>query len=133
MPSVPTYDLLDAERLREVLDRIGELVVKPRDGYGGKDVVVGPAASREELDAARAAIEEHPEGWVAQEPVTLSTHPTVIHGEFAPRHVDLRPFAFHDGSDVVVPTGGLTRVAMQEGEVIVNSSRDGGGKATWVV
>jgi len=133
VPSVPTYDLLDAERLREVLDRIGELVVKPRDGYGGKDVVVGPAASREELDAARAAIEEDPDGWIAQEPVTLSTHPTVIHGDFEPRHVDLRPFAFHDGSDVVVPTGGLTRVAMQEGEVIVNSSRDGGGKATWVV
>jgi uncharacterized circularly permuted ATP-grasp superfamily protein len=65
--------------------------------------------------------------------VSLSTHPTIVDGRLSPRHVDLRPFAFHDGERVVVPAGGLTRVALQAGEMVVNSSRDGGAKATWVV
>ena len=69
---------------------------------------------------------------MAQDAVTLSTHATVVDGDLHPRHVDLRPFAFYDGADVTVPTGGLTRVALQSGEMVVNSSRDGGGKATWV-
>jgi carboxylate-amine ligase len=133
VPSVPTYDLHDPERLEEVLDRLEDLVVKPRDGYGGHGVVVGPAASGEELAEARSSIRQDPAGWIAQEPVALSTHPTVVDGDLVPRRVDLRPFAFNDGEDVAVPTGGLTRVAIEEGEVIVNSSRDGGGKATWVV
>ena len=132
VPSVPTYDLYDEQRRSEVLDRIDELVVKPRDGYGGKGVVIGPTASPEELDRARRQVTEEPECWVAQEMVSLSTHPTVVDGDLAPRHVDLRPFVFHDGREVSVPAGGLTRVALEEGEVVVNSSQDGGGKATWV-
>jgi uncharacterized circularly permuted ATP-grasp superfamily protein len=133
LPSVRTYDLLEADRLAEVLDRLDDLVVKPRDGYGGDGVVVGPVATPAELDEARAAIRANPEAWIAQDVVSLSTHPTIVDGELQPRHVDLRPFAFNDGREVTVPAGGLTRVALQAGEVIVNSSRDGGGKATWIV
>jgi uncharacterized circularly permuted ATP-grasp superfamily protein len=74
-----------------------------------------------------------PPGWIAQEPVLLSTHPTVVGDRLEPRHVDLRPFAFCDGREVLVAPGGLTRVALREGSMIVNSSRQGGGKATWVL
>jgi uncharacterized circularly permuted ATP-grasp superfamily protein len=131
--SVPTYDLSDPGTCEEVLANLGELVVKPRDGYGGEGVMVGPAAERTERDAARDAVLAEPERWIAQEPVFLSTHPTVVGGRLQPRHVDLRPFAFCDGRDVTVAPGGLTRVALEEGSMIVNSSRDGGGKATWVL
>ena len=132
LPSVPTYDLLDADRRAEVLDRLEELVVKPRDGSGGEGVTIGPRATVAELAAARRAVAAEPERWIAQEVVLLSTHPTVVGGRLAPRHVDLRPFAFHDGTEVVVPVGGLTRVALKAGSMVVNSSQEGGGKATWV-
>jgi uncharacterized circularly permuted ATP-grasp superfamily protein len=131
--SVPTYDLGDRETRDEVLANLGDAVVKPRDGYGGADVVVGPAATRAEREDAREAVLTEPERWVAQEPVALSTHPTVVDGRLVPRHVDLRPFAFCDGREVTVAPGGLTRVALEEGSMIVNSSRKGGGKATWVL
>jgi carboxylate-amine ligase len=131
--SVPTYDVRDRARLEEVLDRIDELVVKPRDGLGGRGVVVGPVASAAELDAARRALREDPASWIAQDVVALSTHPTVVDGALSPRHVDLRPFVFNERSTVSVPGGGLTRVALEVGSMIVNSSRQGGGKATWVV
>jgi uncharacterized circularly permuted ATP-grasp superfamily protein len=130
--SVRTYDLADARQVEEVLDRLPELVVKPRAGQGGQGVVVGPAASHRDVEEARAAVRADPAAWIAQETVSLSTHPTVVDGRLAPRHVDLRPFTFHDGVDVVVPTGGLTRVALAEGSMVVNSSQDGGAKATWV-
>lgn len=133
VPSVPTYDLLEAPRREEVLDRLPDLVVKPRDGAGGDGVVIGPRATAAELDAARRSVREDPGGWIAQDLLQLSTHPTVVDGRLAPRRVDLRPFAFHDGREVVVPLGGLTRVALAEGSMVVNSSRAGGGKATWVV
>lgn len=131
--SVPTYDLLDPARLEEALDRLEQLVAKPRDGAGGADVLIGPAASPEELESTRSALRAHPENWIVQHVVSLSTQPTVIDGKVQPRHVDLRPFAFYDGEQVTVPTGGLTRVALEEGEMVVNSSQDGGAKATWVV
>lgn len=133
LDSVRTWRLDTPETLAEVLDRIGELVVKPRDGAGGAGVVIGPVADARELEQARAALRAAPERWIVQEVVSLSSHPTVIDGRLEPRRVDLRPFAFNDGTEVTVPTGGLTRVALEEGEMIVNSSRDGGGKATWVV
>lgn len=131
--SVTTYDLRDADQLEKVLDRLPELVVKPRDGLGGEGVVVGPAASREEIDRAREQVRQDPEGWIAQDTVSLSTVPTVVDGQLAPRHCDLRPFAISDGTEVFVPRGGLTRVALEQGSMVVNSSRDGGAKATWVV
>ena len=132
IPSVPTYDLSDRDRLTEALDRLGELVAKPRDGAGGAGVVIGPTASEAELDATRDAMRAEPLRWIVQDVVSLSTQPAIVDGVVQPRHVDLRPFVFFDGQDVTVPMGGLTRVAMEEGEMVVNSSRDGGAKATWV-
>ena len=130
--SVPTYDLTDAGRLQEALDRLPELVAKPRDGAGGEGVVIGPTASAEQLEATREAMREEPQRWIAQDVVSLSTQPTIVDGVPQPRHVDLRPFVFFDGRDVTVPRGGLTRVALEEGQMVVNSSQDGGAKATWV-
>ena len=131
--SVPTYDLAEPEVRAEALERLDELVIKPRDGHGGSGVVIGPAAGPVELRATREAILDSPEDWVAQELVRLSSHPTVVDGRLAPRHVDVRPFVFFNGRDVRALPGGLTRVAMEEGQLIVNSSRGGGGKDTWVL
>jgi len=132
--SVPTLDLADAVAREEALDRAGELVLKPRDGHGGHGVVIGPAATAQELADVRAAVYASPAGWIAQEVVALSTHPTAIDGELAPRHVDLRPFVIATGPrEWTVLPGGLTRVALREGEMVVNSSRGGGGKDTWVL
>ncbi len=131
--NVDTYRLEDAPAREEVLDRLDELVVKPVDGSGGKGLVIGPDATRTELDTLRAKILEDPRGWIAQPVLQLSTVPTMSGGQFSPRHVDLRPFAVNDGEDVWVLPGGLTRVAMKEGSLIVNSSQGGGSKDTWVV
>jgi uncharacterized circularly permuted ATP-grasp superfamily protein len=133
LTSVPTYDLVDEATRAEVLDRLGELVLKPRDGHGGTGVTFGPSAASAVLEEARATVHADPGGWIAQDPVLLSTHPTVVGDRIQPRHVDLRPFAFCDGGDVTVAAGGLTRVALTAGSMIVNSSRQGGGKATWVL
>jgi len=130
--SVATYDLCDQRRLEEALDRLAELVAKPRDGAGGAGVLIGPSASADELASAREALRAEPERWIVQDVVALSTQPTIVDGELEDRHVDLRPFVYYDGEDVTVPVGGLTRVALHEGDMVVNSSRDGGAKATWV-
>jgi uncharacterized circularly permuted ATP-grasp superfamily protein len=130
--SVPTYDLTDADRLQEALDRLPELVAKPRDGAGGEGVVIGPTASADQLAATRQAMRDEPTRWIVQDVVSLSTQPTIVDGVPQPRHVDLRPFVFFDGREVTVPRGGLTRVALEEGQMVVNSSQDGGAKATWV-
>lgn len=132
LPSVRTYDLDDPTCLAEVLERVAELVVKPRDGQGGAGVVVGPAASAAEVAAAREAVRRDPAGWVAQDVVSLSTCPTVVDGRLVARHVDLRVFVANDGTAVTTLPAALTRVALVEGEVVVNSSRDGGAKSTWV-
>jgi carboxylate-amine ligase len=131
--SVPTFDLADPRQREEALDRLGELVVKPRGGAGGHGVVIGPHAEPDAIDAVRAAIEEDATAFVAQELVLLSTHPTVVDGHLEPRHVDLRPFAFVTPDATRVLPGGLSRVALKEGSMIVNSSQDGGAKDTWVL
>ncbi len=133
LPGVTTWRLEDPAALEEVLDRLDELVVKPVDGSGGKGVVIGPKASAKELAALRRTVLANPRDWIAQPVVQLSTVPTVAGGEIAPRHVDLRPFAVNDGERVRVLPGGLTRVALQEGQLIVNSSQGGGSKDTWVL
>jgi uncharacterized circularly permuted ATP-grasp superfamily protein len=133
IPNVDTWRLEDPGALEEVLDRLHELVVKPVDGSGGKGLVVGPAASRDELDALRGRLVADPRGWIAQPVVQLSTIPTLVAEGVRPRHADLRPFAVNDGRDVWVLPGGLTRVALPEGELVVNSSQGGGSKDTWVV
>lgn len=131
--NVDTWRCGDAEAREEVLDRLDELVLKPVDGSGGKGIVIGPQASREELDELRAKVLADPRAWIAQPVVQLSTVPTYVDGRMRPRHVDLRPFAVNDGNKVWVLPGGLTRVALGEGELIVNSSRGGGSKDTWVL
>jgi uncharacterized circularly permuted ATP-grasp superfamily protein len=131
--NVDTWRLEDDDAREEVLDRLAELVVKPVDGSGGKGIVIGPRASREELDALRKRVTEDPRGWIAQPVVQLSTVPTLIDDGLQPRHVDLRPFAVNDGEDVWVLPGGLTRVALPKGELVVNSSQGGGSKDTWVL
>ena len=116
-----------------MLYRLNELVIKPVDGSGGKGIVIGPRASKEQLDALRRRIITDPRGWIAQPVVQLSTVPTLIDDELRPRHVDLRPFAVNSGDEVWVLPGGLTRVALPEGELVVNSSQGGGSKDTWVL
>jgi uncharacterized circularly permuted ATP-grasp superfamily protein len=131
--NVDTWRLEEPDSLAEVLDRLDELVVKPVDGSGGKGIVIGPSATREELDALRERLRADPRGWIAQPVVQLSTIPTLVEEGPEPRHVDLRPFALNSGDDVWVLPGGLTRVALPRGEMIVNSSRGGGSKDTWVL
>lgn len=133
LPNVDTWRLEDPAALEEVLDRLDELVVKPVDGSGGKGLVVGPDASPAELAALRERLIADPRGWIAQPVVQLSTIPTLVDDGIRPRHADLRPFAVNDGSDVWVLPGGLTRVALPEGQLVVNSSQGGGSKDTWVV
>ncbi len=133
LPNVDTWRLEDPGALEEVLDRLDELVVKPVDGSGGKGLVVGPDASKAQLDELAARLRADPRGWIAQPVVQLSTIPTLVEDGMRPRHADLRPFAVNDGTDVWVLPGGLTRVALPEGQLVVNSSQGGGSKDTWVV
>lgn len=135
--SVPTYDPTQPGVLEMVLERIGELVVKPRTGHGGHGVVIGPHAKQEDLDRTAAALARAPELFIAQETVMLSRHPTVVtdDGGLELRHVDLRPFAISGGDSggIHVLPGGLTRVAFERGALVVNSSQNGGSKDTWVL
>jgi uncharacterized circularly permuted ATP-grasp superfamily protein len=131
--NVETHRLDDEDVLHHVLDHLDELVLKPVDGAGGKGIVIGPQASSTALASLRAAVEADPRGWIAQRPVALSTSPTLIADKLAPRHIDLRPYAVNDGDDVWLLPGGLTRVALPEGTLVVNSSQGGGSKDTWVL
>jgi uncharacterized circularly permuted ATP-grasp superfamily protein len=133
LENVPTYLLSnDAER-REVLRRLDQVVVKPTSESGGKGVFIGPQASAAELEEQKRMIEDDPGRWIAQELVHLSTAPTDVgSGRLEPRHVDLRPFAVF-GDEIRIVPGGLTRVALREGSMIVNSSAGGGSKDTWVL
>jgi len=136
LDNVPTYPCADPERRSEVLDRLDELVIKPVNGYGGQGIVIGPHASRDELDEVRSAIEAEPAMWVAQEMISLSTHPTFSGRGLEPRAVDLRAFVLQtrrgDATDVEVLPSALSRVAPAD-SLIVNSSRGGGAKDTWVL
>ena len=131
--NVPTYLMSDREQREWVLERLDQVVVKPTSESGGKGVFIGPTATEQELAAQAAEIKRVPEKWIAQDLVHLSTVPTAgPDGALAPRHVDLRPFAVF-GDDIRIVPGGLTRVALREGSMIVNSSQGGGSKDTWVL
>jgi len=132
LKNVPTWRLSEPDDLAYVLDHLPELVVKEVHGSGGYGMLVGPAASKAEVDAFRAKIQAHPEGFIAQPTLALSTCPTWVEGGIAPRHVDLRPFLLSGRTTTVVP-GGLTRVALTKGSLVVNSSQGGGTKDTWVL
>jgi uncharacterized circularly permuted ATP-grasp superfamily protein len=114
-----------------VLDRLDELVVKPVAESGGYGMLIGPHATDEEIERS-AEVEADPRGYIAQEVVSLSRHPTLVDDHLEGRHVDLRPFAIAGETVEVVP-GGLTRVALREGSLVVNSSQGGGSKDTWVL
>ncbi|WTL07252.1 circularly permuted type 2 ATP-grasp protein [Kribbella sp. NBC_01505] len=133
LPNVDTFRCWLPAEHDEVLDRLDELVTKPVEGSGGYGIVFGPDASPKELQAQRRRIKSNPRGWIAQPVVQLSTVPTKVGERLQPRHVDLRPFAVNDGDSVFVLPGGLTRVAIPEGSLIVNSSQGGGSKDTWVL
>jgi uncharacterized circularly permuted ATP-grasp superfamily protein len=129
IPTVPTYDMAIEEVREEVFERIDEMVVKPRGELGGRGVVIGEEASAKERDEVIQLARETPEDYVAQETVRLSTHPTFCNGSLEPRHIDLRAFAY---GDEIAP-GGLTRVALERGSLVVNSTQGGGAKDTWIL
>jgi uncharacterized circularly permuted ATP-grasp superfamily protein len=133
LPSVRTYDPEVAEQREQVLDRIDELVIKPRSGHGGEGVVVAPHAEEGDVRSVAEAVHADPASFVAQETVMISTHPTVIGDHLEPRHIDLRPFVFLTADEAHVVPGGLTRVALDPGALVVNSSQRGGAKDTWVM
>src|SRR5882724_12782973 len=132
LPNVETRICREPDSLRYTLDHLDELVVKPVGEAGGYGITIGPRASRAELDECRAKLVADPANYISQPCIDLSVAPTLIDGKVEPRHVDLRPFAI-TGKDTWVLPGGLTRVALREGSLIVNSSQGGGSKDTWVL
>ncbi|MEW9898253.1 circularly permuted type 2 ATP-grasp protein [Chitinivorax sp. PXF-14] len=130
--SVPTWQLRKPDDLAYVLAHLPELVVKEVHGAGGYGMLVGPAASRAEIEAYRARVLADPSNFIAQPTLSLSTCPTFVEAGIAPRHIDLRPFVL-SGRKVQLVAGGLTRVALKEGSLVVNSSQGGGTKDTWIL
>ena len=134
LPNIKTYQCRKPDELQYVLDNLDKLVVKETQGSGGYGMLIGPTSTKKEVEAYRVRLLENPAGFIAQPTISLSTNPTAVSDGIAPRHIDLRPFILShgDGSVDIVP-GGLTRVAMVEGSLVVNSSQGGGIKDTWVV
>ena len=130
--NVPTWKLREPDALKYALDHLDELVVKETQGAGGYGMLIGPAATRAEIEDFRQRIVANPSGYIAQPTLALSTCPTFVAAGIAPRHLDLRPYVLSGGSVHIVP-GGLTRVALREGSLVVNSSQGGGTKDTWVL
>ncbi len=130
--NVDTYLLTDPDQRKMVLSRLDDLVVKPVAEAGGYGLVIGPRATEAELIEVAAKIEADPRNYIAQEVLSLSRHPCLINGSLEARHIDLRPFVL-SGADTHVLPGGLTRVALRKGSLVVNSSQGGGSKDTWVL
>ena len=132
LSNVPTYMGRNPEDLKYILAHIQELVVKEVHGAGGYGMLVGPASTRAEIEAFARKVAARPEGYIAQPTLSLSTCPTYVDSGIAPRHIDLRPFVL-SGKEVQMVPGGLTRVALKEGSLVVNSSQGGGTKDTWML
>jgi len=132
LSNVPTWELSKPADLKEVLARLPELVVKEVHGSGGYGMLIGPTATKEEIALFREKILARPSNYIAQTTLSLSTCPTLVENGVAPRHVDLRPFVL-SGKDIKMVPGGLTRVALREGSLVVNSSQGGGTKDTWIL
>jgi uncharacterized circularly permuted ATP-grasp superfamily protein len=132
LQNVPTYQCREAGDLSYVLANLKDLVVKEVHGAGGYGMLVGPAATTAEIEEFRRVLMAKPEGYIAQPTLALSTCPTFVESGIAPRHIDLRPFVL-SGKEVQMVPGGLTRVALKEGSLVVNSSQGGGTKDTWVL
>jgi uncharacterized circularly permuted ATP-grasp superfamily protein len=133
LPNVPTYRCSDPSERAYVLEHIAELVVKEAQGSGGYGMLIGPKSTTAQREEFRARIHHDPQAYIAQPTLALSTCPTFVQEGIAPRHVDLRPFVLSGRNGVTVVPGGLTRVALQKGSLIVNSSQGGGTKDTWVL
>ncbi len=132
LKNVPTYQCRNPEGLQYTLDHLKDLVVKEVHGAGGYGMLVGPAATAREIEDFRAALLANPSNYIAQPTLSLSTCPTFVDSGIAPRHIDLRPFVL-SGKDVQMVPGGLTRVALKDGSLVVNSSQGGGTKDTWIL
>jgi uncharacterized circularly permuted ATP-grasp superfamily protein len=132
LKNVPTWQCRDARELSYVLDHLGELVVKEVHGAGGYGMLVGPSSTREQIEQFRQRLIARPDNYIAQPTLSLSTCPIFTEAGIAPRHIDLRPFVL-SGREIRMVPGGLTRVAMQDGSLVVNSSQGGGTKDTWVL
>jgi len=130
--NVPTYQLRNREDLEYTLAHLAELVVKEVHGSGGYGMLIGPASTDREREAYKLRIMDSPESFIAQPTLSLSTCPVFVDQGIAPRHIDLRPFVL-SGKEIVMCPGGLTRVALKEGSLVVNSSQGGGTKDTWVL
>ena len=130
--NVPTWMLRKPDDLKYVLEHLPELVVKEVHGAGGYGMLVGPASTKQEIEDFRARIVASPEKYIAQPTLALSNCPTFVESGVAPRHLDLRPFVL-SGENIDMVPGGLTRVALREGSLVVNSSQGGGTKDTWVL
>jgi uncharacterized circularly permuted ATP-grasp superfamily protein len=131
--NVPTWRCREAESLAYVLENLEKLVVKEVHGSGGYGMLIGPKADRTTIEAFRAKLKTHPDNFIAQPTLALSTCPTCIEEGVAPRHVDLRPFVLTGRDRIRIVPGGLTRVALKAGSLVVNSSQGGGTKDTWVL
>lgn len=132
LPNVPTYLCADPKQRQHVLTNMEQLVIKPTNESGGYGILMGPQSTAEQREQWKEAIQKNPRDWIAQPMLNLSTVPTLIGDHLEPRHVDLRPFVLC-GKEVYVMPGGLTRVALRQGSMIVNSSQGGGSKDTWVL
>ena len=133
LTNAKSYDLGNPRHREMVLDRLGELVVKPRWTFGGQDIVIGPRTPLERQRRLATTIRRSPERFIAQEMVMLSTHPTIVGTEISPRHIDLRPYVMTIGDEVKVAPVALTRFARNAGELVVSSARGGGAKDTWIL
>jgi uncharacterized circularly permuted ATP-grasp superfamily protein len=133
LENVPTWRCREPDALAYVLDHLAELVVKEVDGSGGYGMLIGPHSTNEQLAEFGAKLRANPEGFIAQPTLSLSTCPTFVDNGIAPRHVDLRPFVLSGANGTRIVPGGLTRVALSEGSLVVNSSQGGGTKDTWVL
>ena len=133
LPNIPTYDFTDEDVKKYVFKNIEKMVIKCTNQSGGYGMVMGNKASEEELNKVMSEIENYPRGFIAQPIINLSTVPCFIDGTLKPRHVDLRPYALYGPNGVQIVPGGLTRVALKEGSLVVNSSQGGGSKDTWII
>jgi uncharacterized circularly permuted ATP-grasp superfamily protein len=133
LPNVETYRCREPDALRYTLDNLDQLVVKLVDGSGGYGMLVGPTATRDQIEAFRAALVAEPHRYIAQPTLALSTVPTLTEAGVAPRHVDFRPFVLTGAEGVHIVPGGLTRVALREGSLVVNSSQGGGTKDSLIL
>jgi uncharacterized circularly permuted ATP-grasp superfamily protein len=132
IPNVPTFVCVEEEARKYVLAHLSELVVKAANESGGYGMLVGPNSSKDQQEIFARRIEADPRNYIAQPTLSLSRVPTIVEGAFKGRHVDLRPYILY-GEDIFVLPGGLTRVALKEGSLVVNSSQGGGSKDTWVL